>query len=43
MEAKINNLESQNESLRQELGKFDDIMERLNKLERKSDVDSQIS
>ena len=36
-------LENENSILKSELGKMDDIMERLNKLERKSDVDSQIS
>ena len=35
MEEKISNLESQNETLKSELGKMDDIMKRLSKLEGK--------
>lgn len=36
MEEKISNLENQNETLKYELGKMDDIMERLSKLESKN-------
>lgn len=36
MEEKISNLESQNETLKSELGKMDEIMERLSKLEGKN-------